>query len=618
MPRDPSSDSPANVDRSAVPRADAGALRLVLDALPSPVWVKHRDGRFADVNRAYAVAVGRKGSEELVGLTDDDIWPPDMAARAHKAHERVMEHATTLTVEQCARFDDQERWYEVTLRPWFDAAGAVIGTIGLAHDITRRQQNREVMEARWRLVEFASRASLEDLLRATLDEAEHLTRSLIGFYHFVAPDEQSLVLQMWSTRTMRDFCRAEGKGLHYAVDKAGVWVDCIRERRAVIHNDYASLTNKRGLPPGHAPVIRELVIPVFREGRIVALMGVGNRATPYGDDDVEAASQLADLAWDIADRKRSDDALRESEQRYRELFEAESDAILLIDDESGCILEANSAATLLYGYTRDELLALHESDLRVESSQPVGALPARMAHASTVLRSSISFHRTRAGAVFPVDVTGRHFTSRGRSTTIAAIRDVSERQRYEDQLAEQHRRLAEAYASLQAMVVTDALTGLLNRRAYDTRLVEERARATRGKALSLLMIDVDRFKDFNDRFGHAAGDDVLVKVARLLLGATRGTDSVARYGGEEFVVIAPDADVDGATHLAERCRAAVANADWPKRSITVSVGVATWTVGAPPPVIDNLALDADRALYAAKSAGRDCVRHASTTSSEQG
>ena len=590
------------------PRPDGvPAARTLLDTLPVYVWMKDREGRYVDANAAYAAAVGLNTTSAIVGLTDADLWPHDLAVAFRAADEQVVSTWTSVSLEERIETSGVPRWYETIRRPWFGPDGDVVGTIGVSHDVTQRRQVQEVIAARLRLVNLAPRVSLDDLLRATLDEAEHLTGSPIGFYHFVAPDQRSLVLQAWSTRTSRDFCRAEGKGLHYSIDEAGVWVDCIRERRPVIHNDYLSLPHKRGLPEGHADILRELVVPVLREGLIVAVMGVGNRQTPYSDDDVAATSQLADLAWDIADRKRSDDALRESEQRYRELFEAESDAILLVDEASGCVLEANSSACAMYGYTRDELVAMHEGDLSGDATAPgAGSLRGR----PPGTRPALSYHRRRGGTIFPVEVAARKYVTSGHPITIVTVRDVSERQRYEEQLAEQHRRLAEAYESLQSLVVTDSLTGLLNRRAYDARVVDERARASRGKSLSILMIDVDHFKDFNDTFGHAAGDEVLARLGRLLLGATRGTDSVARYGGEEFVVIAPDADSDAAAHLAERCRAAAEMATWPKRRITISVGVATWTRDMPASLLEDLPLAADRALYYAKRTGRNRVAHA--------
>ncbi|MDD2366674.1 MAG: GAF domain-containing protein [Desulfuromonadaceae bacterium] len=159
-------------------------------------------------------------------------------------------------------------------------------------DISSQKHTREIMAARLRLIEFSLTHSLGELLRQTLDEAEALTGSCIGFYHFKDPDSQTLTLQAWSTKTATIFCKAEGTGSHYPVSQAGVWVDCIHERRPVIHNDYASLPHKKGLPDGHAAVIRELVVPIFRHDKIVAIMGIGNKTTGYTQQDVEVISDI--------------------------------------------------------------------------------------------------------------------------------------------------------------------------------------------------------------------------------------------------------------------------------------------------------------------------------------
>jgi len=173
----------------------------------------------------------------------------------------------------------------------------------------RAQQElmNNVNSARVRLLQFAANHSLDDLLEETLNEAEALTGSQIGFYHFVEDDQKTLWLQNWSTRTKAKFCKAEGKGLHYGIAQAGVWVDCVHQRRPVIHNDYASLPHRKGLPPGHAEVVRELVVPVMRGDRIMAILGVGNKSRFYTQDDLEAVSLLADLAWEIAQRKAADE-----------------------------------------------------------------------------------------------------------------------------------------------------------------------------------------------------------------------------------------------------------------------------------------------------------------------
>lgn len=168
----------------------------------------------------------------------------------------------------------------------------------------RQEEDHAIKATRLRLMEYAATHGVHELLVATLDEASALVGSPIGFYHFLAPAQKTLALQAWSTRTLQTYCHAAGEGRHYNIDEAGIWVEAIRARRPVIHNDYAALPNKCGLPPGHAEVLREMVIPVFRKGLIVAILGVGNKPTPYTEHDLQTVALLADLAWDIVEGKR--------------------------------------------------------------------------------------------------------------------------------------------------------------------------------------------------------------------------------------------------------------------------------------------------------------------------
>ncbi|MEJ2661181.1 MAG: PAS domain-containing protein, partial [Desulfobacteraceae bacterium] len=185
-------------------------------------------------------------------------------------------------------------------------------------DITERKRNDAVNTARLHLIQYAETHSLDDLLEETLNEVEKLTDSLIGFYHFVEEDQQTLVLQNWSTRTKSEFCKAEGKGLHYPISDAGVWVDCVHQRKAVIHNDYASLPDRKGMPEGHAEVVRQLVVPVLRGDKVSAVLGIGNKPTDYAEKDVEIVSLMADLAWEIAERKRVEEEIRRLNQELEE------------------------------------------------------------------------------------------------------------------------------------------------------------------------------------------------------------------------------------------------------------------------------------------------------------
>jgi signal transduction histidine kinase/CheY-like chemotaxis protein len=174
------------------------------------------------------------------------------------------------------------------------------------------------------LTEHAPGHSLSEVLQKTVDEACEIASSPIGFYHFVTPDEKGLILQAWSTRTRAEYCKAEGEGLHYPVERAGVWADCIRKREPVIHNDYASVEGRRGLPEGHAALIRELVVPIFREGKIVAVLGVGNKSNHYTSRDVEMVTFLADVAWEVASKKKAEEQLKAIEHQLAQSQRLES------------------------------------------------------------------------------------------------------------------------------------------------------------------------------------------------------------------------------------------------------------------------------------------------------
>ncbi|MBK9164755.1 MAG: diguanylate cyclase [Acidobacteria bacterium] len=170
------------------------------------------------------------------------------------------------------------------------------------------------------------------------------------------------------------------------------------------------------------------------------------------------------------------------------------------------------------------------------------------------------------------------------------------------------RQLEARTVELEKRSITDSLTGLMNRGYIEERLIEEMSRANRYRTqMSLLMIDVDNFKSYNDTFGHPAGDVALVLVSKAMKDTLRAADVAARYGGEEFAILLPQTDADEAASIAERLRQRVERTEFPRRQVTISVGFAEFTPEFTEP--RDWITAADMALYDAKELGKNRVRN---------
>ncbi len=294
-------------------RAADEELAAVIQTSLDGYCVLTPEGRILELNEAGCRMLDYP-REELVGRTIDELMATASPAEAAATRDRIQQTGAARLERKYRSRRGQVIDLEIsaTFRP--TDGGRIIAFF---RDITERKRADAILGARLRLSEFAATHALEELLTKTVDEAETVSGSSIGFFHFVDADQNTIRLQTWSTHTLAHMCTAEGKGQHYPIAKAGVWADSLRLARPVVHNDYATLAHRRSLPEGHAPVIRELVVPILREDRVVAILGVGNKPTNYLEQDVEAVSQLANLSWDIIARKRADFALQESHAHLR-------------------------------------------------------------------------------------------------------------------------------------------------------------------------------------------------------------------------------------------------------------------------------------------------------------
>jgi diguanylate cyclase (GGDEF)-like protein/PAS domain S-box-containing protein len=304
---------------------------------------------------------------------------------------------------------------------------------------------------------------------------------------------------------------------------------------------------------------------------------------------------------------------------YRAAIEA-SPAATIVTDPAGTIVIANREAERLFACDPGSLLGRSIEALMPEAAQgPHAAHRIKYVTDPTPRRMGslrdLRGRRQSDGAEFPVEVGLSPVRTSGGMYVVCAVVDLTERKRVEEQLEQQAAALTAANERLVELATTDSLTSLWNRRAFLDQLDIQLEQAVRGAhPLSVLILDVDHFKPYNDTYGHLAGDEILRSAARLLRERARRSDFVARIGGEEFGVILHEANRDGALKLAEQLRTAVEASQWPRRKITISVGAATVAFAAPVPRPDSpgrarVLSAADRALYYSKQQGRNRVTH---------
>jgi PAS domain S-box-containing protein len=232
--------------------------------------------------------------------------------------------------------------------------------------VTQLMPNEHRLESLLRLAQSHAN-SVEELLDCALEEAVAFTGSKIGYIFHYDEQTQVITLNSWSREAMKQCAMAERPAV-YQLDKTGLWGEPIRQRKAIIVNNYrAPNPFKKGYPQGHVHVTSLLSIPVFIQGRIVAVVGVGNKAADYEQADVRQLTLLMDSVWNIVERKRVEASLRASEQRHRLFAENVTDIIWTIDLR-GLVTYVSPSARQLWGYTPEELLELPFAELWAPSS----------------------------------------------------------------------------------------------------------------------------------------------------------------------------------------------------------------------------------------------------------
>jgi PAS domain S-box-containing protein len=421
----------------ALKKSEAKYLDLYENAPDMYASANSQTMRIEECNMTLAKILGYS-KEEIIGRSLFDMYHPDSLEEAKKTFASFLRTGRVHDIElQLQRKDGSKLDISLNASAVYDEDGQILFSRSTLRDITERKRNNAINAARLHLLQFAAAHSLDELLAETSNEAEKLSDSLIAFYHYIEDDQKALSLQNWSEKTKTNFCMVEGKRRHHPIAEAGVWADCVYQGKPVVHNDYASLVHRKGLPEGHAEMIRELVVPVFRGNRIKAILGVGNKSLDYTEKDVEALSLLADIALEIVERKRAEEKVLRSDQRLR-LHSERSPLGFLEWDDKFRAMEWNAACERIFGYTRKEAIGRHAKDLilPMEVQELVdGIFQSLMSQ--TGGRHSINENVTKDGRKIICEWFNTILVDEGgKAIGVASVcRDITEQKRIEAELA---------------------------------------------------------------------------------------------------------------------------------------------------------------------------------------
>jgi diguanylate cyclase (GGDEF)-like protein/PAS domain S-box-containing protein len=293
--------------------------------------------------------------------------------------------------------------------------------------------------------------------------------------------------------------------------------------------------------------------------------------------------------------------IRTSELRYRRLFEAAQDGILILDAQTGAITDVNPFLIKLLGYSRAEFVEKKLWEMGAFKDIQASQEAFEALQENAYIRYEDLPLRAKNGRLVDVEFVSNVYLVGGEKVIQCNVRDITERKQAQDALLK-------SQALLREQSVRDYLTGLFNRRYMEETLERELLRAARRRlSLGMIMLDVDDFKRFNDTYGHAAGDEILRELGSLLLKQVRGEDIACRYGGDEFIVILPDASHEVTRERAELiCEYAglfhLQREGQSLAGVTLSLGVAVFPEHGP--TSTGLLRAVDAALYRAKREGR--------------
>ena len=456
--------------------------RAIVEDIPVLICRFLPCGEITFVNKAYCEYFG-KTSERLVGSTFISLIP-------ETDRETVMANISALTVDSPTQShehriiapDGDIRWQRWTNCALFDVRGKAVAYQSIGEDITDRKQAAESLEYRMEFERVVGEISSEFVRRGVDDVDEVILHGLRDISEFTSADRAYVFLLRDNTTTLFDntheWC-AEGidpqiehlKGI--AIDKELPWFAEQIRNKAVFHaSDVAALPDHADLEKAHFEQqnIQSLIgVPMIQGEDLVGFLGFDSvRERREWSEDAQALLRfVGQIFTNALQRKQSEKALRASEEKYRQLFATESDAIAIFDAETRRFMDVNEAAVNLYGYTKEEFLNLVYSDISEDPEQCEANIQQVIAGEQSFV--PLGHHRKKDGTVFPVEISAGSFILGNRPMLCGVVRDITERKQLEAELLQAQK--MEAIGLLAGGVAHDFRNQLTVIKGYGERLL---------------------------------------------------------------------------------------------------------------------------------------------------
>jgi PAS domain S-box-containing protein len=339
----------------------------------------------------------------------------------------------------------------------FRTDAATVGKSTMKNESAERELVMKTNEIQLSLIVYSASHALKELMTRALDEICKLVDSAIGFYSLVEAGQSNISLRDWSTPSSAESRWTEAEGAYYSMDHARALADCARQRKPIIRNDFASLKQNEERPERHVEILREMVVPIIRNDQVVAILGVGNKPGKYTEKDAEVVSYLSDVTWEIVQRKKTEEALVDSEKRYRRLFESAKDGIMILDANSGMVVDANPFLLRLLGCSHDDLCGQFIWDVGTFKNISSSKEAFRTLQDHEYIRYDDMPLETIGGKTVEVEFVSNVYLVDGAKVIQCNIRDISERKRAEAE----HERLLLAIEQAGDMIVITGAGGAI-------------------------------------------------------------------------------------------------------------------------------------------------------------